>query len=232
MRISKNSKVLIVAAHPDDEVLGMGGTIARFKKMGAEIIVQFLGEGISARFEKAEFNNWDYQQATKIRKRGAEKALEFLGVSKVIFGEHNCCRFDNIELLDLVKEIERSIDIYRPTDLFTHNPLEVNIDHRITYRAVETAVRPKPNTLLTSIYGFEIVCSGNWSFDGQFKPTSYVDISSEIEAKLSAWNFYEGEERPFPFPRSVEGLETLAKFRGLQSGLLRAEGFQVFREIF
>ena len=232
MQIDNQSKILIIAAHPDDEVLGMGGAMSKFRKLGAEVIVQFLGEGISARFNKSEFGNSDFEKASAVRMSGARKALKALDVYNIKFGEHYCCRFDRLEILDLVKDIEASILSFDPTHIFTHNPLEVNIDHRITYRAVETAVRPKLGSALKAVYGFEIICSGNWSFDGQLNPSTYVDISEEMNAKLKAWSCYTGEERPFPFPRSIEGIKTLAKLRGIQSGLSMAEGFKLFREIY
>lgn len=232
MHINNNSKILIIAAHPDDEVLAMGGSIAKFKKMGAEITVKFLGEGVSARFSREDIGSQDFIRQTEIRKNGAVNALNYLGVDNVIFGERLCCRFDGLEILDIVKDIEKTIQEHTPTLIFTHNPVEVNIDHRICYRAVETAVRPKISQKIEAVYSFEIVCSGNWTFSEQFKPTTYVDIFNFWTHKLDAWHFYAGEERPFPFPRSDEGLKALAQYRGLQSGMTLAEGFRVLREVF
>lgn len=231
MNIDANSKILIVAAHPDDEVLAMGGSIAKFIGLGANIRVKFLGEGVSARFSAPEIGNDEFVKATKIRNDGALSALNFLGIQEVIFGERLCCRFDRIDILDIVKDIEKSISEYQPTHIFTHNPIEVNIDHRICYRAVETAVRPKPEQALKAVYSFEIVCSGNWTFSEQFSPTTYVDIEDFWQHKIEAWHCYTGENRPFPFPRSDDGLETLARYRGMQTGLRMAEGFRVLREI-
>ena len=208
----------------------MGGTIARIKAEGAHVKVHFIGEGVSARFKREEIGGQKFQDQTKIRQDGAMKALKMLKVDDVAFGNRYCCRLDGVEMLDIVKDIEVDIAAYNPTHIFTHNPIEVNIDHRITYRAVETAVRPKPSLQVEAIYSFEIVCSGNWTFSDQFKPTTYVDIEKYWQAKLDAWHCYEGEDRPFPFPRSDEGLHTLASFRGLQAGLKLAEGFRVLRE--
>ena len=226
-----NNKYLIIAAHPDDEVLAMGGTIARAKALDIKITVKFLGEGISARFRKEEFHSEDYNIASSIRNESAKKSLDFLGVDNVIFGENYCCRFDALDILDLVKQIELIIQQEKPTHIFTHNPIEVNIDHRIVYRAVETAVRPSYKDNLKYVYSFEIPCSGNWTFDNQFKPTTYVDIENFWKTKIKAWDFYIGEERPFPFPRSHDGLKTIAMHRGLQSGLKMAEGFRLLRNI-
>ena len=232
MQVNEQSRILIIAAHPDDEVLAMGGTIARFKALTAHVKVQFLGEGVSARFEHNDIGNQKFLEQSKVRLDGARSALHSLKVDDVIFGSRLCCRFDAIDSLDIIKDIERTIADYDPTHIFTHNPIEVNIDHRITYRCVEAAVRPKLEQSLRAIYSFEIVCSGNWTFMEQFKPTTYVNIEEYWQEKLKAWHCYKGENRAFPFPRSDEGLEALAKYRGLQAGMSKAEGFSVLREYF
>lgn len=231
MDIDGNSRVLVVASHPDDEVLAMGGTIARFKDVGATVMVHFLGEGVSARFRPEEYGSDEFILQGKVRENSARRALKILKVDQVKFGDRLCCRFDSEDNLDIVKEIEQQISEFKPTHLFTHNPIEVNIDHRLTYLAVEAAVRPKIGLSLKGIYSFEIVCSGNWTFDNQFKPNIYVDIENYWQDKIEAWRCYQGEARPFPFPRSDQGLETLAKFRGMQCGLMLAEGFKTLRMI-
>ena len=230
MDFDNSSRILIIAAHPDDEVLAMGGTIALAKSLGATVVVKFLGEGVSARFTLPELKNDEFARQSEIRVAGAKNALAVLDVDEVIFGSRLCCRFDEVSSLEVVKDIEETIVKFDPTHIFTHNSAEVNIDHRITYKCVEAAVRPRPGIRLSGIYGFEIVCSGNWTFSDQFKPTTFVNIQDYWVTKIDAWHCYVGEERPFPFPRSVEGLETLAKFRGMQCGLRLAEGFCVFRE--
>lgn len=232
MQINEQTRVLIIAAHPDDEVLAMGGTIARLKALNARVKVQFLGEGVSARFERDDIGKQKFLDQSKVRTDGARAALDSLRVDEVVFGSRLCCRFDAIDSLDIVKDIEETIADYDPSHIFTHNPIEVNIDHKITYNCVETAVRPKPDQRLRAVYGFEIVCSGNWTFMDQFKPTTYVDIKDYWQEKLNAWHCYKGENRPFPFPRSDIGLETLAKYRGMQAGMSKAEGFRVLREYF
>ena len=130
-----------------------------------------------------------------------------------------------------MKLVERQIVDFNPTHIFTHNPVEVNIDHRITYRVVETATRPNPGLALLGVYSFEIPCSGNWTFDDSFKPNLYVDVKAVWDQKIAAWNCYEGEARDFPFPRSVKGLETMAKYRGMQAGLEYAEGLKLLRGV-
>lgn len=228
---SKQNRFLVVAAHPDDEVLAMGGILARAKESDVEVAVQFLGEGISARFNPEDFGNDDYETAMATRMDGAKAALGLLGIKNVRYENQYCCRFDRLDILDLVKLVERQIADFNPTHIFTHNPVEVNVDHRITYRVVETATRPKPGLALREVYSFEIPCSGNWTFDCSFKPNLYVDVKDTWDQKIAAWNCYKGEDRVFPFPRSIKGLETMAHYRGMQAGLELAEGLRLLRGV-
>jgi hypothetical protein len=115
--------------------------------------------------------------------------------------------------------------------LFTHNPSEVNIDHRITYEAVEVASRPVNGWFPKEIYTFEVACSGNWKFDPYFKPNVFVNIERFWVNKIRAWRCYEGEQRPFPHFRSEKGLETLATFRGMAVGMKKAEAFRLVRKV-
>ncbi len=229
MRFDPSTRLLVVAAHPDDEVLACGGTLAKAKDAGASIEVLFLGEGISARFPVGVYTSPEFSEQTRLRQSGAENALQLLGIDRIRFGSRLCCQFDTLPLLSIVKEIEDAIEDFKPTILLTHNPAEVNIDHRIAFEAVEVACRPTRASTPREIYAFEIVCSGSWTFDSSFKPNVFVDIELQWEKKLAAWKCYEGEDRPFPFPRSIEGLKTLAQYRGLSCGVGKAEAFRLLR---
>lgn len=231
MHLTSDTRLLVVAAHPDDEVLGCGGTLARAIASGAHVRVLFLGEGISARFPVGQYDSLEFREQSARRKKGAERALASLGVHETRFGERLCCQFDQVPIIALAKEIESEIDRFRPTLLLTHNPSEVNIDHRLTYEAVEIACRPTRPHTPREIYAFEIVCSGSWTFDSAFKPNVFVDVSRFWKAKLDAWHCYDGESRPFPFPRSDLGLETQARYRGMAGGLEMAEAFRLLRRI-
>ena len=226
-----NAKILVVAAHPDDDILGCGGTLAKAKSMNAKVKILFLGEGVSARFGNGEENSEKSLKARKVRKIECRNSLKVLGIDDYIFEERFCTQFDKYPLLNIVKSIEKQIDQFQPNLVFTHNPSEVNIDHRITYEAVEVASRPKKNSSLKAIYSFEIVCSGGWKFYKNFSPTTYVDISKFFSKKLKSWKKYKNETKSFPFPRSKEGLETLAKYRGMQSFFKYAEAFRLEREL-
>ncbi len=233
MELNANSRVLVVAAHPDDEVLGAAGTLMRAIDAGAQVFVSFLGEGVSARFPFGQYDSPEFHEQTKTRMEGAHKALAFMGIpeSNISFGKRLCGQFDTIPLISMVKEIESTIEAFRPTILLTHTSSEVNVDHRRTFEAVEVACRPTRSWGPNAIYTFEIICSSNWTFESHFKPNVFVDISKYWERKLQAWHFYEGESRPFPFPRNDTGLETLSRYRGMAAGLEKAEAFRLVREI-
>ncbi len=225
MQFDKHTRLLVIAAHEDDEVLGCGGTLAKAIHAGAKVAVQFLGEGVSARFPIGQYDSPEFARQTAQRRSEAQKALKVLGIKEAHFGKRYCCQFDTLPVISIVKEIEARMEAFRPTILLTHNPSEVNIDHRITYQAVEIACRPTRSWVPDAIYTFEIICSGNWKFDPFFKPNTFVDIKKFWNKKMKAWACYEGEARPFPFPRSNKGLEVLANFRGMSAGLELAEAF-------
>ena len=231
MKFDTNTRLLIVTAHPDDEVLGCGGTIAKAISHGAHVGILFLGEGISARFLAEEYGSEDFKKQTEQRQRESEAAIKILGIHEAKYGERLCTQFDTYPLLSLVKEIESFMEAFKPTILFTHNPSEVNIDHRIVHQAVETACRPTRPWIPKEIYTFEIICSNSFKFMSGFNPNVFVDISETWEKKLKAWNCYQGESRSFPFPRSDKGLEMLSHFRGIYVCMEKVEAFSLMRMI-
>ena len=227
----RNTRLLVVAAHPDDEILACGGTLARALSEGAEVCVLFLGEGVSARFPFGSYDSETFREESNHRTESAKNALRILGISNAIFGDRYCCQFDTLPQITLTKEIEAIMHQFRPTILFTHNPSEVNIDHRLAYEAVEAACRPTRSFIPSQIYTFELICSGNWTFETTFKPNVFVDVTAFWEKKIAAWHCYAGEARPFPFPRSDVGLETLAHYRGMQVAIDKAEAFRLMRAV-
>ena len=230
MILNKNQKILVIAAHPDDEVLGCGGTLAKAIKAGASVRVVFLGEGVSARFPFGQYQSDEFYSQSKIRINEAKAALKVLNIKDIHFGDRLCVQFDTLPHITLVKDIEKHIDDFKPTILLTHNSSEVNIDHRLTYEAVEAACRPTgKESLPEEIYTFEIICSGSYKFHPFFSPNVFVDISDTWDLKVKAWKRYEKESRAFPFSRSTESLETLAMYRGLSSGMKRVEAFSLAR---
>jgi len=220
------NNVLVVAAHPDDEVLGCGGTVARLTRQGVKVSVLILGEGITSR-EKGGGKN---KEALARLKEQAKEAVSRLGVHELVFGDFPDNRFDAVARLDIIHVIEREMDRLQPEVIFTHHGGDLNIDHQITFEAVITAARPLPRVPVKAILAFEVLSSTEWAFGRlPFAPRVFVDISSTLERKIEAMKIYAGEIRGFPHPRSEGGIEALAKKRGTEAGLPAAEAFELVR---
>jgi len=212
----QNKRILIIASHPDDEVLGCGGIISRFGKDN-EISVAILGEGATSRGSGQE-------EVMKLK----ESATKVENVKEVMFFDLPDNKFDTLPLLDIVKKIENIVEKVKPEIVFTHFKNDLNVDHKITYLAVLTALRPKPDCSVKEIYSFEVPSSTEWS-DESFLPDVFFEI--DIEDKLKLLEGYQSEMREFPHPRSRKGVEALALFRGCSCGLKAAEAFKLIRKI-
>lgn len=222
---------LVVAAHPDDEVLGCGATMARLTKSGEDVRVLILGEGATSRFADRDDAGGSGTDALKAM---ANEAGRLLGVNEVAFGELADNRFDSLDLLEIVKLVENYIERWSPDTVYTHHSGDLNIDHTITQRAVLTATRPAGPGRVQRLYAFEILSATEASFgslDGAFNPTVFNDVSESFHLKLDAMNAYGPELREFPHPRSLEALTALAKTRGAAVGVNRAEAFELLREV-
>lgn len=221
-----HKKILIIAAHPDDEVLGCGGTIAKHLHNGDSINVAFLSDGVKSR------NNTNLIDVEK-RKEDSISAGKILGIIEPpIFLNFPDNRMDSVDLLDLVQEIEHIILSVNPEVIYTHHSDDLNIDHQLTHKAVLTAARPLPDSKIKEIYTFEVQSSTEWSSGAAFSPNYFVDISQTLEKKLSAMKKYDSEINNFPHPRSFESINALAKYRGACVGLKAAEAFRVVRLIY
>ena len=220
-------KALVIAAHPDDEVLGCGGTIARRVQEGWHIDLLFLSSGVGSRSSK---NGRADVVERRDRLKSAEQAAEVLGADKLTILDHPDNRFDSIDLLDLIKEIDSVGRQQRPEVIFTHHTGDLNIDHAITARAVLTAFRPLPGCFVRKIYAFEIPSSTEWFFGSGptiFRPNTFVDITDQFDRKIEALKCYGSELRNFPHPRSIEGVESIAKKWGSTVGCERVEAFEL-----
>jgi LmbE family N-acetylglucosaminyl deacetylase len=226
-------RVLVVAAHPDDEVLGCGGTIAKMRSRGCDVRVVFLAEGITARYVPEQFTDPDVLRRIAKRNANALKALAILGVpsNECFVGSRYCCRLDQVPLIDLTKEIESHIREFRPTMMLTHATDDTNVDHGMVHRAVLAAARPLQGQPLRTLCSFEILSSTEWNPPRPFAPTLFHDITGFIDTKIAALAAYEDEMLPSPHPRSPEVLRALATYRGAQAGLKFAEGFALIRAI-
>lgn len=225
-------RILIVAAHPDDEVLGCGGVAARHAKRGDTVDVLIVAEGATARGSQRDTSaHADELAALKEAARGAAKIL---GTRPPRFGGLPDNRLDEVPLLDVVKLIESAGAEVRPETVYTHHAGDLNVDHQVIARAVVTAFRPLPGASVRSVYAFETVSSTEWAFQAvepAFCPSRFEDISDVMGLKRAALECYAREMRPFPHPRSIEAIEALARFRGASVGVAAAEAFCVIREV-
>ena len=219
-------RALVIAAHPDDEVLGCGGTMALLAEQGAEVHVAFLADGVFSR----EAGQGSELEA---RRSAARRACDVLGAT-VTFGDFADNRMDGVPLLDVVKPIEAMIAQHRPDLVLTHHVGDVNVDHRQIHRAVVTACRPQSHHPVRTLLFFEIASSTEWqppSSGPAFAPNWFVDVSTTIDRKLAALDEYAMELRPWPHPRSRAGVEHLARWRGATIGADAAEAFMLGRQL-
>jgi len=224
-------KVLVVAAHPDDEVLGCGGAIARHTHAGDEVRIVILAEGITSRSARAQRGKSARQLSALAR--SAHAAAKVLGVSDAHLHSLPDNRMDSCDLLDVVKTVERHVAEFAPDTVYTHHIGDLNIDHSITCRAVATACRPLPGSPVRRILSFEVVSSTEWQIDARdaFVPNCFIDVESTLALKLKALKCYASEMRPWPHARSLEAVTHLARWRGASVGMKAAEAFMVCREI-
>ncbi len=224
-------KILVVAAHPDDEVLGCGGTMARLAAEGHHVSILILGEGISSRY--ANPADADKNAMAQLHAQ-AKKIGEFLGAKDVSLAKLPDNRFDTVPLLDIIKVIEDHIEKLQPEVVYTQHGGDLNIDHVCTFRAVLTATRPMKGGSVKKVLAYEVGSSSEWAFQQfapVFHPSVFVDVSATLEKKITAMQMYEGEARAFPHPRSPEALRAQAMHWGSVAGVQAAEVFSLVRDV-
>jgi len=219
-------RILVVAAHPDDEVLGCGATIAKHVESGDHICIAFMANGVGSRDAS--------DKSSESRKSATQCALNVLGVNSIRQFDFPDNKMDSIPLLDVVQAIEKLIEELRPEVIYTHYAGDLNIDHQVTHQAVITACRPQPSTWVKEIYSFEVLSSTHWqsqSMANVFNPQYFVNVEQFIEQKIKALECYDEEIRPYPHARSYKSIRALAMHRGATVGIMHAEAFQIERII-
>ena len=221
-----SERILVVAAHADDEVLGCGGTMARHAEQGDQVRVVFLADGVTARAgaDAAELAQ---------RKQAAEQAAAILGVAQLDWLGLPDNRLDQYGLLNIVQPLESIVSEFAPVRVYTHHGGDLNVDHRLAEQAVLTACRPQPGASVREILAFEVLSSTGWGAADHrpFVPTTFVDIFPFLEQKLAALDAYADEMRLAPHARSREGVLHLAGYRGTAVGMVAAEAFMQLRRL-
>jgi len=226
------STVLVVAAHPDDEVLGCGGTIARHADAGDQVHVLIAAEGATSRQQYRDREQVSDELSALVR--AAQRAGSILGAASVELLGLPDNRLDSLDRLELIKLIEVYINRYKPQIVYVHHAGDLNIDHRRLHEAVVTACRPIPGHCVTMLFTYEVPSSTDWQTPGSgpaFQPNWFIDISRQLERKMIALSEYSTEMRKWPHTRSLETLNYLAKLRGSQVGHEAAEAFHLLRNV-
>ena len=221
-------QVLVVAAHPDDEVFGVGGTMANHILRGDSVSVLIVTDGVTARHAN-----------TEPQKVATRKACAMLGVEHVFFANLPDQRLDDLPLLEVIQPISKLIKELRPRTVYTHHRGDANQDHRAVFAATLVAVRPFDNNPVDRVLCYEVASSTEWGpafAEWAFVPNVYVDISDTLEAKLRALEAYretfQSELKPYPHPRSPEAVRIYAQQRGTTVGMTAAEAFVLARELY
>ncbi len=223
--------ILVFAAHPDDELLGLGGTIRNLANKGKICRAVIMAEGLTSRA-----NTRDEVEKTRMSElqEDGRKAAEIVGYKSIEFCGLPDNRMDGLELLDVIKIVLGYVERYQPDTIFTHHHGDLNIDHRITCEAVLTACRPAGRCCVRRIYAFETPSSSEWNYNYSepFTPNVYFNVTNTLEAKIEGMACYRTESREYPHPRSTEALRSLGRLRGVSTGFEMAEAFVLLREVF
>lgn len=218
------NKILVICAHPDDESLGLGGTLCSHVKKGDKINLLIFTDGESARGKS--------KSKIKIRQNQAKKAGKELGIKKIKFLNYKDQQLDIIPVKDLSKKIEDEIKEFSPNIIYTHYWEDVNQDHRRIYEATLIACRPVPKSSIKEILCYETPSSTEWGNPlKNNQPNVFVNIEKFINKKIKAVENYSDEIKPFPHPRSKKSIINRAMFWGSTVGINYAEVFYTIRKI-
>ena len=225
-------RIAVIAAHPDDEILGCGGTIARHVAAGAAVNVLIVAEGATSRTPQRQKE--EHVTGLQQLAGSAHAAHAIVGTSQLTLLDLPHNRLDSVDFLDIVKAVETFIRATDPDTVYTHFPHDLNIDHRLVSEAVQTACRPQPGSGIRRILFFEVASSTEWRMAGSatsFAPNHFVDIEATLAKKLEALAAYSQEMRPWPHARSIQAAEHLARWRGASVGMAAVEAFVIGRQL-
>ncbi len=217
--------LLVVAAHPDDEILGCGGTVARFVAEGGEAKALILSGVTTSRAGQSRPTVEVEQESAR-----AAETIGYTSIERIGLADN---RFETLFFTELVHPIERMAHEVLPDVVLTHDPSDVNTDHALVHRAVMIAFRPMPDSGPLRLMTFETLSSTEWQDPAlmRFQPNCFVDISGFLDKKIAAMSCYRSELRDYPHPRSLEGIEYLARKRGIEISREFAEAFRIVRDI-
>lgn len=230
--MSSRKTILIVAAHPDDEVIGCGGTIARHVDEADDVHILIAAEGATSRLHNRDCDYLSKDLANLAC--AANNSCSILGAASVELLNMPDNRLDSMDRLDLIKIVEERINYYNPHTVYVHHSGDVNVDHRRLHEAVVTACRPTPDHSVKRLLSYEVASSTEWQPPGSapaFQPNWFVDVSAQLSRKKKALIAYSSEMRSWPHARSIAALEHLARWRGAQVGVDAAEAFCLLRQL-
>lgn len=215
-------KILVICAHPDDETLGLGGTIKLHSLNGSKVYVLNFADGESSRIK---FTNNILE-----RQKQAIKAASILGIKETKFLDYEDQKLDTVPLVELSKQIELAIKKWNPSIVYTHFWGDVNQDHKVLFDATIIATRPTPNSKINKVICYETPSSTEWG-NQNFKPNHFINIQKVSKMKIKAFQQYRNEIKKFPHPRSKQAILIRSNYWGSSIGIENAEAFIILRDI-
>lgn len=217
-------KVLIVSPHPDDEVLGAGGTLLRSKAEGAKLAWMIVTS-------ITEQTGWN---AEKVKRRAeeVERITKLFSFDTVFELNFPAAQLDRIPMSDLVTAISNAFKTFEPEEVFVPHPSDVHTDHAVVFNAVASCTKWFRNGSVKRVLAYETLSETDFGLDVSkvFRPNVFVNIEPYLADKLRAMDIYTSELGEFPFPRSHKAMQALAALRGSASGFEAAEAFELLRE--
>lgn len=218
-------KVLVIAPHPDDEIIGVGGTIAKRVQNGAEVYVCIVTKGLESMFDK------------KLIEQGRRECCQAdrkLGVKETIFLDFPAVMLETIPRYELNGKIAEVVQKISPDEVYIPHRGDMQIDHQMVVDAAMVAVRPRGTDYPKRVYAYETLSETGWNIPNtvnEFIPTVYEDITNTYDAKINAMRIFKSQLAEFPAARSIGAIEALAKFRGATVSVEAAEAFSLIREV-